>query len=380
MKLYHSDNIDEVKWSSGKDAQDCKRIWSSIIKNGARHYIHNVDCDVFLLSDGELFLPVVVPDSNYKNSYVCSPYGQYIDYGYREVDIELGNNLIASKISKGAIKVFEKYAPRHSFDQVIFVNNWLVSTNLYPFIEKKKLKEITDLLVSKYPKRAIVFRSLSTALNKDLIEKMLPLGYEQVLSRQIYIVDPKKGIYRKKKAFKEDLRLQRNRSEYQWVEADQCSPDVWKTIKGFYDNLYLKKYSLINPQFSNAFFRDSIQNKWLRYHFLQKEGKIYACIGYLYRNGIMTTPIIGYDFDLPQKEGLYRLTSLQITQEGVQNDLIVHSSSGASKFKKVRGGEAHLEYNLVYNKHLSRGRKFPWQTLQTMTKHIALPILNRYEL
>ena len=129
-----------------------------------------------------------------------------------------------------------------------------------------------------------------------------------------------------------------------------------------------------------SFFKDSINNKWLRYFFLEKEEQIHACLGYYYRNGILTTPIIGYDFDLPQKVGLYRLISLQITQEGIKNDLIVHCSSGASTFKKVRGAEASLEYNLVYTKHLSRLRKLPWQTLKGMTKYIASPIIKKFEL
>lgn len=381
MKLIHAHTLDQVNWSDSPIAQSCKKIWSAVMKNGARHYIKNVDCETKLLTDGDLFLPVVIPNPKYPNSYICSPYGQYVDYGYREVDIELGERPLVNALSKSAIKVFEKCAPRKHFDKVVFVNNWLVSTNLYPKqISAEQFTKITQLLTKKYPNRAIVFRSISTVLNRDLIPKMEKVGYEKVLSRQIYIVDPKEGIYKKKSAFKKDVKLQRKRTTYQWKGVEDYNEKIWKEVKQLYDQLYIQKYSKINPQFTSAFFRESIQEHWLRYSFLKKEDQIHACLGYLHRNGIMTTPVIGYDFNLPQKEGMYRLIALRITQEGLRNQLIIHRSSGASHFKKLRGAQASSEYNLVYTKHLSKARKLAWQILQKMTKYIATPILNKYEL
>ncbi|MCP4440366.1 MAG: hypothetical protein GY810_15580 [Aureispira sp.] len=376
MQLYQQQDIGNVVW---QDSAEHKML-AAFLKNGARHYIHNTDCQLSLLVDKNLYLPIVIPHVDYPNSYVCSPYGQYVDYGYKEVDIELSERPWANKLSKGAIKLFEKCAPRKYFDKVVFVNNWLLSTNLYTDISIQQLKDITDLLVSKYPDRAIVFRSVGDMLNHQLLSDLEYLNYDKVLSRQIYILDPKLGVYKKKKAYKDDLRLQRKRTDYQWVSSKDCTSDVWKRVKRFYDDLYLRKYSILNPQFSNAFFRDSIQEKWLNYHFLQKDGEVHACIAYFHRNGIMTTPILGYNFDLPKTEGFYRLDSLKIIQEGVQNNLIIHNSSGAAKYKKHRGAVPSSEYNLVYTKHLSRARKFPWKLLQGMTKHIATPILNRYEL
>ena len=380
MRLYHQHNIKTLEKSDKTKSSRDIQIWISIMKHGVRHYIKNADCELKLIVDKDLFLPVVIPNSKFDNSYVCSPYSQYIDYGYREIDIELSDRPVINKISKGILKAFEKCTPRHAFDKVIFVNNWFASTNLYPEITTQKLKEITEILLDQYPDRAIIFRSVSEELNIELINGLQNIGYEQIMSRQIYIVDPSKEIYKKKKAFKEDLRLQRNRKAYKWVTIDKCDDFILEKVKKFYDDLYLNKYSTINPQFTHAFFEDSINDKWLRYFFLEKEDKIHACVGYYHRNGIMTTPIIGYDFNLPQKVGLYRLISLQITQEGIKNSLIVHCSSGASTFKKVRGAQASLEYNLVYTKHLSRLRKFPWKTLKGMTKHIASPIIKKFEL
>lgn len=376
MQLYHKHTIKDILWQNSAEHSMLK----SFLKNGARHYIRNTDCELSLLVDKDLFLPIVKPYEDYANSYVCSPYGQYVDYGYKEVDIELSERPWANKLSKGAIKIFEKCAPRKHFDKVVFVNNWLLSTNLYPEITAQQLKDITDLLISEYPDRAIVFRSVGDILNHQLLSDLENLNYDKVLSRQIYILDPKLGIYKKKKAYKEDLRLQRKRTNYQWVNTEACPSDIWKKVKQFYDDLYLHKYSILNPQFTNAFFRDSIQEKWLSYQFLQKDGEVHACIAYFHKNGIMTTPILGYNFDLPKTEGLYRLDSLKIIAEGVENGLIIHNSSGAAKYKKHRGAVPSSEYNLVYSKHLSKARKFPWKLLQGMTKHIATPILNRYEL
>ena len=134
MRLYDQYNITTLDKSDETKSSRDIQIWISIMKNGIRHYIRNADSELKLIVDKDLFLPVVIPNSQFDNSYVCSPYSQYIDYGYREIDIELSDRPIINKISKGILKAFEKCTPRHAFDKVIFVNNWFASTNLYPEI------------------------------------------------------------------------------------------------------------------------------------------------------------------------------------------------------------------------------------------------------
>jgi len=384
MKLFDKHNIHELTTAYMEKHtlifDKSIQIWIELIQHSIQRYIQNIDCDIRLLVDKDLALPIVIPNAQYDNSYVCSPYAQYIKYGYREIDIELKDKPLYRKTSKNILALFEKITNRDTFDNVIFVNNWLVSTNLYPSINVDQIHRVKAFLIEKFPNKAIIFRSISEVLNPAVCQILESEGFQKIVSRQVYIVDPKKEIYKKKKAFKEDLRLSRKRKEYTWIKSTDLTREEIERVKKFYDDLYIQKYSIINPQFTYSFFEKSIQKKWLSYLFLKKGNQIEACFGYINKNGIMTSPIIGYNFELPQKVGLYRLISLEIVREGVRKNLIIHSSSGASHFKKVRGAESSFEYNLVFYDHLSFKHKIPWRTLMGLTKYVAEPILKQFEL
>ena len=80
------------------------------------------------------------------------------------------------------------------------------------------------------------------------------------------------------------------------------------------------------------------------------------------------------------KDGLYRLTALQILADAVEKGLIVHQSSGVSKFKMHRGAESSLEYNLVYFKHLPQRQQRPWQLFEKLTSLAIVPVMTKYKL
>ena len=65
MKVYHPYNIKKLVWSEQKEAQFVKKTWLPILQNGARHYIRNIDCEVALLVDDDLYLPIIY----YQRSY-----------------------------------------------------------------------------------------------------------------------------------------------------------------------------------------------------------------------------------------------------------------------------------------------------------------------
>jgi len=55
-------------------------------------------------------------------------------------------------------------------------------------------------------------------------------------------------------------------------------------------------------------------------------------------------------------------------------------SSGATLFKRTRGATPEMEYTAFYIKHLSRRRRAPFGILQAVSKYIAIPILEKYQL
>ena len=80
----------------------------------------------------------------------------------------------------------------------------------------------------------------------------------------------------------------------------------------------------------------------------------------------ITAPLFGYDTALPQRLGLYRLLSTLTSLEALAQGRVVHFSAGVGPFKRLRGGQAAIEYNAVYTRHLPAGWRRPWRFLQVL--------------
>ncbi len=136
----------------------------------------------------------------------------------------------------------------------------------------------------------------------------------------------------------------------------------------------------MNPQFTDAFFQQALDEGLLTLRGFQEEGRLDAVMGYFSRNGIMTQPLFGYDTSLPQERALYRLLSMQVVYEGLNNEMLVNASAGVGAFKKMRGGVPIPEYNAVYERHLPKRRRWRWALLQHLLDRVAMPLLQKYEL
>src|SRR5262249_2140198 len=160
-------------------------------------------------------------------------------------------------------------------------------------------------------------------LEADVAGRLAALGYQPVISRQVYVLDPRTGGHRKKTSYLRDRALAR-RSPYEWT-TDLGDADIPR-LKRLYDDLYLDKYSRYNPRFTEEFFRAALNLGWLELQALRCGGRLDGVLGFVVRNGIMTTPLIGYDRSLPADIGLYRLISLRLIEEAQRRGLILHQS------------------------------------------------------
>ena len=110
------------------------------------------------------------------------------------------------------------------------------------------------------------------------------------------------------------------------------------------------------------------------------DGHLDGIIGYVKRNGAITFPLVGYDTSLPQNIGLYRMLSALMLKHAHENDLLLHMSSGASHFKRLRGGKPHIEYSAIFTKHLPLYRRLPWHIIRAIMVYIGVPIVRKYKL
>jgi hypothetical protein len=360
-ELFNRENIDSLHWPSTPDGEYARNYLLPMIQDGPQKYIRNVyNTEVMIAKVDETLLPVTVTDFHLENTYTCSPYSHYVSYGGYEEVRHLENPPVEALI-KLALHPVADWLRRRDFDRVVFVNNWLLSTNLYPSITATQLEVLSEALIGWFPERAIVFRSVNGSRDPHIRQTLEARGYGLVLSRQVWFMDPEEA--RRTKQYKEDARVLR-RHGYEVVDGQSLSDDDLRRAVELYNLLYLEKYSYYNPQFSEHFLRLARDKGALTLRGLRRDGKLNGIMGYFARNGLMTQPLFGYDTSLPQDEGLYRLLTLVTLQEGLARGLMVHASGGVGRFKKIRGGKSATEYNAVYTQHLPRARQRPWRVIQ----------------
>lgn len=372
---------DACRYPATRAGDYAQRVLGTFLRDGPQPYIANADVSVFAAVAGAQVLPLVTgnPNAQGKNSYVCSPTTHYLDYTLREIEIELPDQPVLRRVLPPLINAFRPLMRWSRFEQVVLINNWLLSTNLYPTLDKRELQHLCHQLVQAFPRHTLVFRSVNAGLNGDLLHQLCDLGCYPVFSRQVYLLDPSERSYRRKKSFQKDVALAK-RTPYRWHAPSQLQLETAPRLNALYTDLYLHKYSFFNPQFTNRFVEQALRDEWLTLYALEAQGRFDAVLGFVQRNGVMTAPFIGYDRRIGADAGLYRLISLKLVEEAAARGLILNQSSGAASFKRHRGSMPALEYNLVYDAHLPLRQRLPWRILAHLTRTVIIPLMQHYGL
>ena len=374
-QLFTRENIHSLHFPPTDDGYYARRYLIPLMTDDPRKYISNVhNTQLMAVKVGETIFPITVTDFHPENTYTVSPYSHYVSYGGLE-EVKHLNNKLAEIVVRLAMAPVGWYFRYSELDKVVFVNNYLLSTNLYPSVNSDQLTALSEALIRWFPDRAIVFRSVDQKKNPHVYDALNVLGYDLVLSRQVWYMDPVVAL--KTRQCKEDARVLR-KTGYEVMSGRDLSDDELHRAVELYNLLYLQKYSFYNPQFTFEFLKLARDEEILHLYGLKKDGRLNAIMGFFVRNGAMTQPLFGYDTSLPLEEGLYRLLTFVTLQEGVKRGLLVHASGGVGKFKKVRGGESVTEYNAVYTKHLPMKRRLPWKLIGKVSD-VAIPYFRKMD-
>jgi len=372
-QLFTRENIHTLTFPQTEDGDYARRYLLPMMLDGAQTYIRNVfKTQLMLARVGGVIIPITTSDFHVDNTYTVSPYSHYVSYGGFE-EVKHLNNPPVEKIIKLLMGPIAWYFRKADLDKVAYVNNYLLSTNLYPSVNSDQLSALSEALPKWFPDRVIVFRSVDEKKNPHIADILKAKEYDLVLSRQVWYMDAEEAS--RTRQYKEDARVLR-RHGYEIVDGKELSDDELSRSLDLYNMLYLEKYSYYNPRFTFEFMKLARDNEILHLRALKRDGKINAVMGFFIRNGAMTQPLFGYDTSLPQEEGLYRLLTLITLQEGLRRNLLVHASGGVGKFKKVRGGKSVIEYNAVYHKHLPLWRQMPWKLIKAISKY-AIPYFQK---
>jgi hypothetical protein len=372
MKLYAS--AEAVDWPASEDGDYARRYLGPLLARGPETYIANAHTALWALRAGPLVLPVSAAEFHPDNSYVCSPYAHYVSYALEEFR-ELKNPPVEAAL-RLLFRALGVYLRRSALDRVVYVNNWLLSTNLYPAGAAEQAAGIVAGLAVEFPDRAVVFRSVDQRGNPNLLAALVAAGCRMVFSRSVYYQDVGSTYVQRKRQFREDLK-RFQRTPYEVIDGAALTPADAGRVLELYNGLYLNKYSRYNPIFTLDFIQLALAERLLHVKALARDGRIDAVLGYVARRGLITAPLFGYDMNLPKEAGLYRQLSTLISLEAQARGDTLHLSAGVGSFKRIRGGLPAIEYNAVYTAHLPGWRRRPWALMQAVADRLAIPVIQR---
>ncbi len=360
MRLYRDQEIDEFVFPDMPSGEMLKNL----TRNDLRLYIGNAYAEIAVLDVEGRFYPVVITEERRHNSYVCSLRASYIDYAQVEM------RRIVSKT------IFALSAPLWGFlrllfsmcqsEDVVYFNNWLVSTNLYSKKIEDDFVSCVDYLKTKFADKAIVLRSLNEREHQKIIEKAKSIGANLVLTRRVFHINPAEGKQHTMRHFRQDLKLLK-RCRYELSRPAVVSEDVARRAEELYRMLYIDKYCVYNPHFTWRWIQEGVRVGFLNLIMFAEDGEIVGVAGYISHEGVMTAPLLGYDLRSPRHATMYRLLTTQLTCDAEERGLYMNRSSGAEDFKMNRGSEPSVEYMAVFASHLPLRRRLAWSVFATIT-------------
>ena len=374
--LYDCENIDQLPWPNTPEGEYAKKYLIPFVKKGTRHFIDNINARVYAIHVDDLVLPIVEACGNFEDCYTCSTFGYYISYALQSMHII--ENPILRSLASSLLKGFGKFAKNGKINSVIYVNNWLFSTDLYPAdFNAEKIEKIIHHLKVKFPTHAISFRSLNPLTTPHLKNEIEKLKFQEIATRQVYITDARNESIFQTRILKSDLKLMRE-SGYEVLEESQLTIDDRKKLLTLYRTLYLEQHSTLNPQFNENYMQLAMEHGLLHMRAIRKNGSIDGVVGFYERNGIMMCPFLGYDKNHPQNSLIYRLLSTILLLEAKNRGLIFNQSAGASFYKKTRRAQGCIETMAVYTNHLPFSRRLPWFLLKNLINTIGIPAMKKY--
>lgn len=371
VELFTRDTIAALPWPDTVDGRYARAYLGPLVERGPEVFVDNLTTTYgVLLVDGQVVLPFSVNDREYANSYVCSPYTHYVTYAKEELR-ELDGRVLRAVLA-AALTLLGVVFRVCRMNRVVLVNNWLLSTNLYPPLRADQIAEVTAFLVARFPRHAIGFCSVDASL----AGACAAAGCELVPGRRISRTRPGEQSAKHRKRWRRDLHLIARRG-YRVVGVE---PSDVERVVDLYGQLYLDKYSRNNPRFTAAFVRETLLGSTITYLGLTKDGRLDGVLGYFVRDGVLTTPVFGYDRALPQRTGLYRMLSAVVYDVAAREGLEVNDSAGAAGFKRLRGAVAEIEHRAVHVRHLPPRQRIGWQLLAVVLRRVAVPLLEDRDL
>jgi len=338
-------------------ADPARGYLASLIKSGPAPYLDNATVRMEALVIDERVLPLVISERVEGNSNVCSAYAHYVEYAFHELAGRYRR--VPAGLLKAPRSLLGALLRSGSIDHIVFVNNWLLTTNPSHGLSSAQIAALTAYLTRRYPDSAIVFRSVNPLADQPGLDALRTNSYRLVPSRRVYMLDTASPRYLERSNIRADLNKLR-RMSYSIVDSPEDLAPHAPRITALYRDLYLGKHSPLNPQYNTDFFSLILKETFLTHRALIEDGRVDAFVSYFVEDGVMTASLLAYDLNRPQRLGLYRLAVALLISEAAKRRAWLNMSAGSGDFKMLRGAIPVQECDAVYDRHLPIHRRLPW--------------------
>jgi hypothetical protein len=345
--------------------------------HGGGSGIANVRSRIALVGAGDGVLPAGIVDDDGGEAWVASPRRTYAGYAGEEAARHFPRfRAVAGRTSAGV----DRWLAHAGIDRAVTLNQWLVSTNLYPALASVNLPALVAEARERWPTHALWWRSLNDVQHADWLQALDALGFRRIASRQVWLVDDAAVAARRHGDLRRDLKLLADGRFRRVADADIVATD-YPRIAELYSLLYLRKYSRHNPDYPADVIRGWHRAGLLQLHGARADdGRLAAIAGILRFDGIATTPMVGYDTTRPQREALYRRLTAEVFAAAIDRGFRLNLSAGAAAFKRTRGGRPAIEYSVVDARHRPPPARRAVAMLSAMTQRIGVPLMRRFAL
>jgi hypothetical protein len=351
------------------------------VSKGGNCLLANVACDFDAIEIAGSAQAISNNTSNERRqSYVLSLRSAWIDYAKEEANRRINPHFrwLAKIAGHFVFSPVSLLLHACGLDNAITVANRLISTNLYPDWQLPDVEKLTRELITRFAKKTLVIRNICPEVTPELARSLQQTGWHLIPARMVYLCDPQQSAVWKHNHVKKDARLLAS-GEFEVIRPSQISSADLPVLRGLYRQLFIEKHSQLNPDFTPEFFDLCLESGFLDLYGLRLKGKIVGVLG-LYQqseSNWLTTPLIGYDTSLSQENGIYRCLMALLLREAKERNLRLHYSSGASQFKRARGGIPSLEYTAVFSQHLSPFKRLANRVFALGLQKISPAILKK---
>lgn len=375
IEFYDASNIDSLQWPQTPDGLQAQKMLTPMIKRGSRIFVSNAQAQVYVLKIHDHILPITVNEKEYDNSYVASNY--YVIPFIKEWLVQKPN---LKWVGKPVLWAFGKCLRVLKVNKVVFINNWLLSSNLYPQISPPFLQEVKQFLTQKFPDHVLMFRNVNVFKEMSLMHALQKEKFHIMLTRSVFVYDPKKKKELSSKALyhhRSDVRLF-DKLGYKVISHNDFSEKDIPRMLELYRKAYIEKHTPFSPAYTHEFLLSAMEEGFFRFIGVCKDGKLDGVIGCIEHNQVLSPLFFGYETRSEHAAELYRMTMILVIEEAEKRGLILNDNSGGSKPKKYRGMRPFPEYTAIYDSHLPWGRKLFWTSMTGLVNKIILPLVSKF--